>query len=107
MKIEEWQLGIIISASYIAGVWREPTMAANLLNEFNVTKQKIELADDYDKKILLPLFKTESILFNKQSINKKQKKVNLISESNKTQDKEYENSTIVADNNGADERGCR
>ena len=99
MKIEEWQLGIIISASYIAGVWREPTMAAGLLNEHKITKELIKLADDYDKKILLPLFKSESILCNKQSINKNQKKVNLINESNKIQDEEYEIATRTLNNN--------
>jgi hypothetical protein len=57
------ELGVIISASYLVASWDEPTMAAGLLKEFNITEAIIKkIADDHDKELLLPLYDSESTL---------------------------------------------
>lgn len=60
---EDFYRGIIVAATFIVRGINEPSVAADMLNEYGITKKIImELADDYDKELLLPLFDSESIM---------------------------------------------
>jgi hypothetical protein len=63
INMKDFQLGIIVSASYLVSTFDQPTLSANLLYEHSITKDILKsIADSYDIKILLPLYESESIL---------------------------------------------
>jgi len=62
-RVKYMDLGICVSASFLCCVRDLPSVAADLLKNYNISKNRVkEIADEYDKKILLPLYESESIL---------------------------------------------
>jgi len=60
--VSQFKKGIIISACYLVRAYGMPSVAANLLHEYGITKKIIMASAEYDKDVLLPLYKSESIL---------------------------------------------